>query len=236
VIVACLNWYDEPATWLASTVASLKGVCDHVVAVDGPYFLYPGAMERPRSACDQADAVVQVADAINIGCTLHRPREAWAGNEVEKRNRLLALAQLEAGPGDWLLRIDGDEVITQAPHDLHARLRDAEEDVAEVTLWRRTTEPSPMLTVTEQQPLRALYRNVPGLRIEGTHHTYVTADGRYLGGFDSVVDLEPALDALDLRIEHRHDQRMQDRNHQAVRYYRMRDRLGIEQSAAPLPA
>lgn len=106
-ICGLLSWYDESPAWLATAVAGMGRVCDEIVAVDGAYALYPSA--RPRSSPQQAEAVLQAAEAAGVGCTIHRPREIFWGNEVEKRNLTIALASsvLESGR-DWIVIFDAD--------------------------------------------------------------------------------------------------------------------------------
>ena len=83
-LVAILNFYEESSQWLAALVASLqKANVDHIVAVDGAYALFPDAMTRPRSGPEQPQAIIECAHTLGIGCTIHRTRSAWGGNEVE---------------------------------------------------------------------------------------------------------------------------------------------------------
>lgn len=228
-VIAMLSWFEERPSWLSATVASLRGLCDHIVAVDGAYALFPDA--RPRSGPEQAEAVIETAHASNIGLTLHRPKHVWRGNEVQKRNHLVQLAMLEAEPNvDWLFRIDGDETVTDIPFGIHTRLEAETLDVGGVTLWTRShlqgsKAPADIQnrfdTESAERGLRFLIRALPGLRVENYHAGYVAAYGPPLEEL-------PAADYSDLRIEHRHQYRRDDRNKRGQRYYEVRDELGIE--------
>lgn len=215
-----LSWYEEPASWLAECVASLAGLCDHLVAVDGPYALFPGAIRKPASGSEQADAIARTAAGAGIGCTVHVPREPWWGNEVGKRDFMLRLAMTAAEPGvDWLLRIDADEVVTQAPADTRKALGDTELDVAEVTMWERGIADGQ----DSQFPLRAAFRALPGIRIQQAHYVVtVPSEGggtRVLVGNDTVHRAEPAVPLWDVRLEHRTGQRPAMRQAMKREYY-----------------
>lgn len=231
--IALLNWYDESPLWLAATIASLASVCEHVVAIDGAYELYPGG--RPRSGAEQAEAIVQTAHGAGLGLTLHQPHAVYQGNEIEKRNLLVQLAMQVAEVGvDWLFRIDADEVVRKVPFDLHKRLAETPFNVGECTLGTRLDLYQPSIAETartmpirgewEQQNLRFLYRAMPGLHIAVNHYTYMTGDGVRLS--------EPrdadAGDFTDLKLEHRHHFRSRDRDEHAQAYYERRNALAIE--------
>jgi len=220
-VIGLLSWYEEPAPWLAECVAGLAQICDHLIAVDGPYALWPGATRKAASGSEQADTIARAAAGAGIGCTIHVPREPWWGNEVAKRDYMFRLAMTMAQPGvDWLLRVDADEVFTQVPVDTKKVLAETEFDVAEVTLWERGDG------ADSQQPLRALFRALPGIRIQQAHYV-VTVPGldggtRVLVGNDTVHQAEPPLPLWDVRLEHRTRQRSASRRAQKNQYY---DRL-----------
>ena len=242
-LVAMLNWYEESSQWLSALVASLtKANVDHIVCVDGAYQLFPDGLTRPRSGPEQVAAIVESAHVLNIGVTVHRPKAAWRGNEVEKRNHLVQLALQETEPTDWLLQIDADEQIAFAPPDLHQRLEEAEEDVAGVYFFQRNTkQPLPPensvpifnpLTMTEGfYGHRILFRASRTLRIEGAHYRYVTDyPPRYLRGIEN--DQDPCLDLPDFKVEHRHNFRLPSRHTAALSYYEMRALHMIEDMPA----
>ena len=226
-----LNWYEESSQWLAALVASLqKANVEHIVAVDGAYQLFPDGVTRPRSGPEQVAAIVESAHVLGIGTTIHRPKRAWRGNEVEKRNHLVQLALMETEPEDWLLQIDADELVDSAPPDLHRRLEEAEEDVAGVYFFQRNTKQPlpPENSVPKFNPLtmsegfyghRILFRAQRDLHIAGAHYAYF-ANGRCLRGREH--NPEPALEINDFKVEHRHNFRMPSRNNAAVEYYENR--------------
>jgi hypothetical protein len=238
-IIGLLSWYQESPVWLAATVASAAKVCDHLVAVDGAYFLYPDG--RNRSGSEQAAIITDTATACGMGATVHTPQSTWEGNEVEKRSFMFRLAETVAQPDDWYFVLDGDEVILDIPDDFKARLAATDLDVGEVTFWEhQDPQQDPKLAKAARQfewsghhryPIRILFRAIPGLKVEGNHYTYITPDGRLLWGNQVESQQEPALDCRDLLIEHRTHLRDLARRADAQRYYKTRDATGIEVGA-----
>lgn len=200
---------------LAGCVASLApaGV-SHLVAVDGAYALFPGG--KARSPLEQRQKVAMQAEVL--GLTLHVPDRPWAGNEVEKRTKLLALAYAVADPGDWFLIIDADERISAAP-DLE-RLWEVEEDAA-VAIVRET-----LFGVEVDSPYVRLLRAQP-LVYDTNHWTIRRPDGKCVGGSYDAIDV-PLADMSGLRLEHRHAERQNRRMLEAGEYYRTRDKDGTE--------
>jgi hypothetical protein len=226
-IVGLLNWFEEDPAWLAGLVASLNGVCEHLVAVDGAYRLFPDAMQNPRSGTEQAAALTETAHQLDIGLTIDRPAHAWRGNEVEKRDHLVKLGLLASEPTDWFLQVDADELLLSAPADLHVRLEEAEEDVAGVTLTRRNTNGDFLPMREGFIGHRVLFRARRDLRVEYAHYMYL-AGTRVLRGPGE----EPALDMSDLKLEHRHDHRLEARNTAAHEYSLLRDEYEPEMAHA----
>ncbi|HEY9375180.1 hypothetical protein [Streptomyces sp.] len=215
-VIGLLSWYEEPASWLAECVAGVAKLCDHLVAVDGPYALFPDAMRKPASGSEQGDTIARTAAGAGIGCTIHTSRQPWWGNEVAKRDFMFRLASTLAEPGDWFLRIDADEVLTQVPPDARTLLAATTLDVAEVTLWERGDGQD------SQHPFRCLFRALPGIGIQQAHYV-VTVPGehgpRVLCGNDTVHRAEPAEALWDVRLEHRTAHRSAMRRAQKDRYY-----------------
>ena len=235
-VIGLLSWYSESAVWLAATVASAAKCCDHIVAVDGAYFLYPEG--RNRSSSEQAAIITDVAAAHGMGVTVHTPSTVWEGNEVEKRSFMFRLAETIAESGDWYLVLDGDEVILDVPSDFKQRLAATDLEAGEVTFWEhQDPQQDSKLAAAARQfewsghhryPIRTLFRAIPGLKVETNHYTYVTPDGRQLWGNDTQKEQVPALDCRDLLIEHRTHLRDLARRADAQRYYKTRDAAGIE--------
>lgn len=202
-IVALLSWYEEPASWLAETVASLGSFCDHVVAVDGPYADFPGAMSKPASGTEQAETILHTAAGVGLGCTIYSPRQMWWGNEVQKRAFTMQLGQTFTTEDDWFLVIDADEVITDVPVDARQILENTDKLVGEVTLWERDD-------LDGHYPFRRLFRALRGITYVNTHYT-ITAPGvdggktRVLNGNEAMNlrQFEKAEDLWDVKIEHR---------------------------------
>lgn len=216
-IIGLLSWYEEPASWLAECVASVAKLCDHLIAVDGPYALFPGATRKPASGTEQAETILHTAAGAGIGCTVHAPGQPWWGNEVGKRDFMFRLGMTMAEPGvDWFLRIDADEALTQVPSDTRALLAATSQDVAEVTMWERDD------ITTCQFPIRVLFRALAGIGIQQAHYV-VTAPGetgtRVLCGNDTKHHAEPAEALWDVRIEHRTRQRSRLRRAAKDEYY-----------------
>lgn len=236
-LFACLCWYEEPPANLVLLVSSLSRHVDHLVAVDGAYWGFPGANTNPASDPTQAQVLQAATSGIGIGLTLIVPNAPWAGGEPEKRTAMFAAARASgATPDDWLLIIDGDERVSDWPSDLRGRLADSPAAlVAEVRLWERlptvgdVQPPGPLMPIGSGH--RALYRSLPDLRVEGAHYVNVAGHGTskvYLRGRGDLHDLDPALDCHDLRIEHRRRHRSDDRLRMRDAYTDMRERLGLE--------
>lgn len=247
-IVAVLSWYDESPGWLAACVAGVGRLVDEVVAVDGAYQLMPGG--RPRSSADQADAVLSAAEAADVGCVLYRPRELWAGNEVEKRQACAELALTRTSSRrDWLLVVDADmHVVKLEPDIVRAELEDTDRDVATSTLIdtrdHLVDDEARVRDLARDQGLatswttrdRNLFRADPTLRYGPAHWTIsvgVNANARrWLRGPEPDIhrsSLAPALDLnANLVYAHRRQAREAQRRFDAEGYYQRRDRYGIE--------
>lgn len=230
-IVALLSWYNERPDWLAAGVASLAPFADHIIAVDGAYFLYPDG--KRNSPSGQAEAIRETARAVGLGCTLFEPQERWLGNEVEKRSLMFRLGETVATPEDWYFVLDGDEVVSDIGCDVKAKCAETQHDCGEVAFWRHRDhykpEQMPFVTsMVEEHNIRVMFRAIPGLRVEGNHYTYVTPDGRRLWGNPADAPVEPVEDFTDIRIQHRTKERDLWRADEARKYYARRDELNIE--------
>lgn len=202
-VVGLLSWYEEHPGWLVECVASAARLCDHIIAVDGPYGSFPGSTRKPFSGTEQSDAILRTAAGFGMGCTIHSPRQPWWGGEVQKRDFMFKLGSTFATSGtDWFLRIDADEVLTQVPEDTKTVLAATEHDVGEVILWERDAD-----SVKDyDSPLRCLFRALPNIGVEQAHYV-VTAhvDGarKVLSGNPSVHNVAPVEPLWDVRLEHR---------------------------------
>lgn len=233
-LVALLSFFDEPVENLTRCVIGLRraGV-DHLVAVDGRYALYQA--DEHLSHPNQHAAIVLACREAGIALTLHTPGGAWERNETEKRSFLFALGHAVSVPGDWLLVMDADEFIVQVPDDLRDRLAATDLDVAEVALMdmvaARIDRPDfPVMTT-----VRKLFR-AQRITVGPAHWDYMTDDGRMLWGSEGGDRgrnglMEPALELLDLQVEHHPDRRPKARLEAKLWYYARRDDAGIEMGA-----
>jgi hypothetical protein len=222
VIVGLLNFYDENPNWLSAYVGAMSKMCSHLVACDGAYMLFPGALENPRSSFDQLDAITRACDSAGMGLTLFTPAEPW-GSEVEKRDFMFRLGP-ETTTDDWFLIADADELLRPNDWDLKS-LEETNLDVAEVTLYDKVGGLKP-----SHAPLRRLFRALPELHVEQAHYI-VTTEGRYLAG-PRDWPLEPSLWLSKILLEHMNRHRNPLRNQAAQMYYERRDELGLERVEA----
>lgn len=239
-VLGLLAWYDESPIWLAAAVVGAAKLCDHIVAVDGAYSLFPKG--RAWSTPEQAQAITEAAHAAGVGCTIHHPAETWAGNQIEKRTLMFDLAAQIATEEDWAFVFDADDLVTRVPADARARLAETDLDVAVCTLWWTEDMQRDLDKAAAAQLIsypneaanryhRGLFRMLPGLRVEGAHYHYVAErDGRvvHLRGHEDVHELEPFLNLTDLRVQHRHPQRTRRRLETAAIYDRTVRSLGLE--------
>lgn len=212
-IVGVLSWYDEPVDWLRECVASAR-FCDHLIAVDGPYAAFPGALDMPSSAPAQAEAI---RDAWP-GCDVHAGPKPWTG-EVSKRDYTLQLAV--AAGADWVFVIDADEVVTHVPDDLRGRLDATSHHVATCE-FEYLQVPSWLPGGWSVYPIRRLYRALPGLHIEGSHCRVLGETGSRTARLSDpdLLICDPA-EPLDLRIHHREHERPQERRSRKADYYKL---------------
>lgn len=255
-IIGCLSWYDESPAWLAGTIASCAGVIDHLIAVDGGYAAFPGALERPMSRIEEAEVIVNACHGAGIGLTLHRQRDAWMGNEVEKRSLALDLCYNTAREQDWICIFDGDEMIRYAAPDLKHKLAETEYYVAAYALHNPTNSqdlhdrfnnrggPPTYYENENVDAIRDIHRAVPGLHYEDAHYVLTTTwpDGqkKYFRGMNGTHEpMVPCFDATQLLVfEHRNKQRHPERQERQREFYRRRDAYGLEafhQYAMPGP-
>jgi len=228
---ALLNYYDEPPSRLAATIASLKGLCDAVVAVDGAYALFPGALRRPNSGPEQADVIVSVASAQRLAVTLHQRPDPWFHNEVEKRGFMFALAETVSTEDDWYFLIDADETVSELPGDTRARLEASDLLAAECFMWEkdnlRVLPDGTNVGNLGAHRIRRFWRALRGIEVGPAHHQFHAGD-TWLSDAGRPYLLCDALDLADVKIEHHNVFRSDERLTNKARYYAKRDSLGIE--------
>lgn len=243
-VVALISWWEEAPSWLAATVSSAAKLCDHVVAVDGAYSLMPGG--TARSEAMQAETILRTCDALDMGCTVVRPKDVWFGNEVEKRTFCFAECRNVVTPGeDWIIVLDGDDVLTHVPDDTKTKLQLTDRDVAEVQLWDRETWISDETAAAAQnlelpphstQIQRRIFRAADEIVVAGSHFCYQARHGDDRSWYWGTTDhgLTPSLAMHDVRIEHRTKHRDKWRKRQAQDYYERRNALKAETTAVRL--
>jgi hypothetical protein len=241
-ICALLSWYDESVGWLANATASAGRFCDHIVAVDGAYSLYPGA--RPRSLPAQAEAVLQAAEVAGIGCTVHQPKDIYWGNEVEKRNLTLQLAGAVLEPEDWVVVIDADQYLMRInAESVRWDLEHTDKLVATYTVLEgrdhlsdeRIAQLAKTTDLDTEWTSRVLcaYRWHPTLSY-GPYHWTVSREDHYgqrvwLWGPNGRVELAEPLDLdRNLVFYHRTEDRALVRKVAAAAYYDTRDSFRVE--------
>jgi hypothetical protein len=240
-VCGLLSFFDESAHWLATAVSGMARVCDLIVAHDGAYQLYPGA--RPRSHPQQSEAIIQAAEAADVGCLVYRPKDIYFGNEVEKRNEGLKIAGSLLTEEDWVLIFDADYHILKCNPDMvRHELEQTEHRVATYTLLDgRDFQSEPNLAQyangrpvdTEWTCLtRDVYRWHPSLAVGPLHWAYSSmVDGKkqWLRGPWTDGRLAPALDLrANLVVYHRTQDRTQVRRDTAHAYYKMREQYNTE--------
>lgn len=231
-LLALLSWYDEPPSQLAATVASLNGLCDGVIAVDGAYLMFPGSLRHPVSGTEQVDTIAATAKALGMSVTIHQPQVPWGGNEVEKRQFMFDLATMQTTEDDWLFLIDADEQVSQLPGDTREHLEKTDLDAAEVLMWEhpedRVLSDGSKVGYLGNHSIRRMWRALRGITVGPAHHQFSLEDGRWLSDAGRPRILVPALTLHDVRIEHRNVFRSEDRLQRKARYYADRDHMGLE--------
>lgn len=222
---------------LAACVSSLAGVVDHIIAVDGAYMLYP----HGQSASDpsQLRVIEEIARGLRIGFTAHVPAQVWAGNEVEKRNHALRLAEAVTSPDGWYFIHDGDCVVTYIAPDWFDKLDEiARDDWGTITVAVRETRPIPGYIPDPTEgyaPVRLMYRALRGMQYGPTHWTITAPDPDSpdericFWGDSHLYPVDPYDAGHLIKVDHRKE-RPEYRDLSARKYYAIRDRLGIERA------
>lgn len=244
-VVGILSWYDESPSWLANAVCGYARICDEIVCVDGAYSMFPGA--RPRSHPEQAEAILAAAETMGVGCTIHRPKDVFFGQEVEKRNLALKYAapQLTAGE-DWVIIFDGDyqvmlcedpaftrSLLEHTPHNVATyTILDAHDPLADENSVAVDIDIDTEWTIRD----RGIFRWTDDLRYGPSHffiHGTYNGEKQWLRGPDLLAGapVRPA-EAEHLGrafvVVHRNAKRAKVRRDAAAGYYVLRDASQIE--------
>lgn len=231
-LIATLSYFNEEPKLLTECVRRLTDVgVDLLVAVDGPYDLYP--TDKTSSDFETAKAIIDACGGSDQPDLIMRNKSGWSGNEVEKRNYMLSIALAVAQEGDWLLVVDSDhmwEMIEPANGSLKDWLSlPMKYDVAEVGIADCSDVDGELVGWYEA---RLLNRAVPGMAYEGAHWRIRFPDGRSSAtlragardGDKEVLDLTAVA-----RVRHVvYADELTERRKRQTAYYERRDGEGVE--------
>ena len=189
-IVAGCCWYLEPPEFLDRLVRSLQPIVDQLVFLDGPWATFPHTSTLSSEA--EWRALEDAAAAIGVPIEIRGGDRVWR-SQMEKRSELFRAAIEDLG-ADWVLVVDGDEVMTVCDvAAVRSSLELTDRDVVEAMtvpmnrVWPHSRTPS------FPKPMRHMYRGIAGLRVENAHNGIVAPDGRWLHGDQAYVRREPSL-------------------------------------------
>lgn len=208
-VVGLLSWYDEDPTWLEQATRAALRLCDEVIALDGPYGDLPGA-SAPDSPREQHDALRRAGARVTRG-------RIWP-TQMAKRSELFRLGLKRTTTEDWFLVFDADDYVAYVATDVRLRLSRTPCDVA-------------VFTHGGDRYHRGLFRALRGLHVEDSHYHYLAEkNGRtvHLRGEERVHDLAPFLNLTDMRVQHRTDDRSDERKAVMRAYRQQVHELGLE--------
>jgi hypothetical protein len=217
-LVGFLSWYDEEPQRLQKCIEDMctLGVED-VVAVDGPYDLFPHGGKVESSAVEVL-AIEQACWERDMGCLIYQPRAPWKDNEVGKRTVMMEMALALCDEGDWLLGWDADYHLMSGLDLRTCELPDR--GVADVHF---TDSPHP--EGGSFYPVRLLIKARESIRYAGNHHTYLFPDGTTTQVIPRQGDW---VWQTQVYVQHLPEARVQGRREKQVAYYEQRDSTGAE--------
>lgn len=237
-VTGILSFYDEPIELLAACVSGMCRVVDHVVAIDGSYLLYPNG--QPSSDPQQMRIIEEICRGSNVGITTHTQTQRWHGNEVQKRNHALRLAEAVTSPEGWYLVLDADCVVTYATPMWFETVAAIPEDFGAAMIDVNVVQTIPGIELEPDdayQPVRLMYRALRRM-VYGPAHWIIHAPDPETNEpicFWGPNELEP-VEAFDLTSYLKIDHRLERPEYRRVagrKYYVMREKLGIENYEAP---
>lgn len=245
VIGLCAFW-DESPTWLASHPAACAQLVDHMVYVDGAYFLFD--KDGSSSGVEAHEAIAMGCQAAGIGYTLHVPQTPWINNEVEKRSFMFQLAEQLTTEEDWYVVIDADTFLIDGDcARARAQMESGEYEAYDVHLverwdWNKNEDGSSIVPTTNagaptksSSPLTCVFKALRGLRVYGAHYLFAVKDPDWKWGLKALWGPSTEYDVvphgqLNLDFEHRNKLRTYERAQAARDYYRVRDDAKVERT------
>lgn len=235
-VTGLLIFYDEPLELIAESVASHLPLIDHLVAVDGAYALYPEGL--PWSNPELMRMITTLCNGARVSLTTHVPFFVWWGNEVQKRNHAIRLAEVATDPEGWYLSFDADHVVVEASETWFEDLRTVKEDGwAAIDVGIRDAAVIPGYEVPRTDgfsPITTLFRAVRGMKYGPAHWVMHAPEFEHTAYpiiyFRAPTEFHPVptYDGTHLmKFEHR-QQRPTYRNDAKTRYVERREELGIE--------
>lgn len=225
-LVAMMSFFDEDPILIKRSVRGLARLCvTRIVACDGRYDLFPGS--EINSSLEQIDVLRQACIERRVTLDLHQPDDAWAGNEVEKRQFMLDRATDLAYQDDWLVIWDCDYRLIDGmpPSWIEDELSATDRDVATISF----TEDKNALMNSDFYPMAMFLRAQQGIAMDGNHHTYLLPDGRRSQVLRrSVENQAEVLHLPEIKVLHDVHQRPIARRALQAAYYAERDEMGIE--------
>ena len=106
-IIAQVCWFDEPLHHFERLIASLEGVVDAAVFLDGAYARFPH--RDPTSRIDQDLAIRDLCEKHHIECLIPEYHGAWQNQTVKRTAMWNYAAKLGTPHRDYTLVIDADE-------------------------------------------------------------------------------------------------------------------------------
>lgn len=157
---ACMNVFNEANT-IRKVIDSAASVFDGFIVVDGAYKDFPMQGDEGKSD-DGTLEILRTMQSNGYNIHIITPERGPWESEIQKRNHYLDPLK----PGDWFMRLDGDELVYQWIHTRHD-MQTQEFDSYNVLL---AYENQNQIRFTD---LTAIYKYRPGMRYEGSHSRLV---------------------------------------------------------------
>lgn len=245
-VVGLCSFWDESPSWLAAHPAACARLVDHMIYVDGAYYLFDH--QGSSSGVEAHDAIAAGCQSAGIGYTLHVPDGPWMGNEVEKRSFMFQLAEAMTTEDDFYVVIDADTFLIDGDcARARAEMERGEHEAFDVHLverwdWNTGEAGAPIVPTgnpgaptKSSSPLTCVFKALRGLRVHGAHYLFAVPDPDWkyglkaLWGPNTEYDTVPTGE-LNLDFEHRNKMRAYERAQAARDYYQVRDDAKVERT------